>query len=309
MAGRRMPLLLRGYERRDKAMPKIPDALAESVVYMFPDRKAAEDGERLGGTGFLVNVISESDRYPGRIHLYVVTANHVVDDAHPGIDSESTVVRVNTGKGDAVIIESLKADWILDPGNDLAVYTLPFPYEVPAWAHSVCAEDFIRKESCGPGRLGLGEDCFVLGRFVEQQGQAQNTPCARFGHIAMMPGAVEHDYGHAIESFMVDIRNIQPGYSGSPVFWYGPPRPNAADKRAVDPYLLGVCWGMHPRHDYLLDAITGEVIKGLRVLRTSGTMTVTPAWKLIDILVRPEVVAERKVREKKWDAGGGATAC
>src|SRR5207237_1083251 len=68
-------------------------------------------------------------------------------------------------------------------------------------------------------KVGVGDDIYMIGRFVNHEGRAKNTPSARFGNISMMPGeAIEIGHGSTPqESFAVELRSMC-GYSGSPVF-------------------------------------------------------------------------------------------
>jgi hypothetical protein len=57
-------------------VPRIPDQLLDSVIYLYRCRQDAESGERTGGTGFLV---SEPATVPGApATLYAVTNSHVI---------------------------------------------------------------------------------------------------------------------------------------------------------------------------------------------------------------------------------------
>lgn len=49
---------VRGNLRRvqEKIMPRIRDEFLESVIYLYPSRRAAQKGEQIGGSGFLVSV-------------------------------------------------------------------------------------------------------------------------------------------------------------------------------------------------------------------------------------------------------------
>src|SRR5260370_42243079 len=75
-------------------MPRIPDEFLDCVVYLYPSQPAAEAGEGLGGTGFVVGIRSQDRSVQS---LYVVTNRHVVELGN-------TTVRINTldGKRDSV---------------------------------------------------------------------------------------------------------------------------------------------------------------------------------------------------------------
>ncbi len=57
-------------------MPRIPDAHLESVVFVYPSRDAATRGERVGGSGFVIDYGSGIGDWRIR---YAVTNAHVVE--------------------------------------------------------------------------------------------------------------------------------------------------------------------------------------------------------------------------------------
>jgi len=61
-------------------MPRIPDCIADSAIYLYASERAAKEGQNAGGSGFLVNVPS----VPGMGHLYAVTNRHLVDGSEDG---------------------------------------------------------------------------------------------------------------------------------------------------------------------------------------------------------------------------------
>ena len=73
-------------------MPRIPDIILNSIVYLDRDEDEAETGAEAGGSGFLLmtpsraNLVSANAR--NAAHIYVVTNAHVVANGSP-------VVRVN----------------------------------------------------------------------------------------------------------------------------------------------------------------------------------------------------------------------
>src|SRR5207244_524977 len=72
--------------------------------------------------------------------------------------------------------------------------------------------------------IGVGDEVFMIGRFVNHEGRQKNTPTVRFGNLAMMPHEkiLDEETGLKQESFLIETRSI-PGCSGAPVFiWVAP---------------------------------------------------------------------------------------
>ena len=79
-------------------MPRIPDKFLDCVVYLYPSEAEAEDGKRIGGSGFLVGIPAGILATGSTVHiLCVVTNKHVVD-------SGNMTVRLNTRSGLSDII-------------------------------------------------------------------------------------------------------------------------------------------------------------------------------------------------------------
>ena len=57
-------------------MPALAKTYLNCTVYMYPSLEAAADGERVGGSGFLVGFVSPDHQ---SVYLYVVTNAHVID--------------------------------------------------------------------------------------------------------------------------------------------------------------------------------------------------------------------------------------
>jgi hypothetical protein len=93
-------------------MPRIPDQLLNSVVYLFQDEEHARKGRGAGGTGFVVE-------YPGggQSDWFVVSNVHVV---HNGC----TTLRINTNDGSVATVELEASKWVDHPdGDDVSAAT------------------------------------------------------------------------------------------------------------------------------------------------------------------------------------------
>ena len=285
----------RRYATYERLMPRIPDQLLNSVVYLFKDEAHALSGEGAGGTGFLID-------YPGALgrQTYVVTNLHVVGEG-------CTTLRINTGDGGVEALPILSG-WEDDgDGDDVSVspidFELPFKWAIkPLPWESFCPTPERMEEL----NVGVGDDVFMLGRFSGHSGRQQNQPLARFGNLAMMDGErVEDGRGMLVDAYLVEMRSL-PGFSGSPVFLtmgagsyrgvYG------TDQQAkMMPFysetiaLLGIDTGHKRVKTYVLDAAGKEVEQPVRViLENSGVAIVAPCYKINDILEGDALVKQRE---------------
>ena len=149
--------------------------------------------------------------------------------------------------------------------------------------------------------VGVGDDVFVVGRFINHEGVQKNSPTARFGCIAQMPKEPVKVKGFDQECFLVEARSIG-GFSGSPVFWHVLPFAGGAYRPKtnvqIGPLLLGVELGYIYDWTPVCDA-AGRPTNPAKpdqqqVQVNSGMMIVIPAWKLTDLLNEDSIVAKRK---------------
>jgi hypothetical protein len=67
--------------------------------------------------------------------------------------------------------------------------------------------------------IGIGDELFAVGLFVQRAGSTRNIPIVRTGVIAAMPSKDEPFFRHGGEyhAYLAEMRSIG-GLSGSPVF-------------------------------------------------------------------------------------------
>ena len=294
------------YQIWQRLMPWIEPEVLECAVYLYPSEAAAEDGMRIGGSGFVVGVpIAEGN---SAMLLCVVTNKHV-------IDSGNMVVRVNTIDNHKDIIPLDGARWYLHPdGDDLAVCPVQFSslYKIKC----IPLRLFLSKNTISKWEIGPGDDVYVVGRFVNHEGKQRNLPSVRFGNISQMPSEPIVIDGRPQESFLVEARSIS-GYSGSPVFVYLPPAPmpnlnwTPEGRKLIDeqgirfsgvspkrmnipmqlgPWLLGVDY-CHIRWDEpIWSKLTEKPVNDDWFVKSNtGMMGVVPAWKLREIIEGDEM--------------------
>jgi hypothetical protein len=156
--------------------------------------------------------------------------------------------------------------------------------------------------------IGTGDECFMLGRYVDADGRARgNRPVVRFGNLARTtPELIARDDGVLQESLLVEMRSLS-GFSGSAVFIYddgqefhlGQGNEQKLLTTARKPYLLGIDWCHLPWQ--------GDVSRGFpwKAIPTeywssqnSGMAGVVPAWRIAELLEDQELQDERRETEE-----------
>jgi hypothetical protein len=309
-------------------MPRIPDKFLDCVVYLYPSEAAAEDGEHLGGSGFVIGIPLDDD------HKDCITA--IVTNKHV-IERGNMVARLNTVDNKTDVIALDGDPWFHHPdGDDVAVCLIGLHEGVHKF-HFIPPGNFCTRDRVNFLNVGPGDDCFLVGRFISRDGKQRNSPTVRFGNIAQMPGEpiIQSD-GFQQESYLVEARSI-PGYSGSPVFIQIPQAPpqmqfpsevsEAIRKDMVEqiygqtghiratlpipvgPWLLGIDYCHLHGADKIISKVTGEPVSNDWFVRAnSGMMGVVPVWKLEEILegcMKPAIDAAKAAikarRAKKAD--------
>jgi hypothetical protein len=272
-------------------MPRIPDLWQESSIYLYPSISDAERGERAGGSGFLFAIPSET--VPGGLHVFAITNAHVVEGG-------STTIRINTHDGKFDTLEFDESNWLMHPaGDDVAVCVVPnldasrYKYRVLDPRH------LLTREEAQSMNVGIGDEVFIAGRFVNSEGKQRNLPVLRFGNISQMPvEPIEQRRNagiHKQESFLVEARSIS-GFSGSPVILtlmaiynrQGGALPQGGEGRDIF-RLLGIVWGYIQDWERVRDS-NGEPLPGASMVPiNTGMMGVVPAWKIQEIFDLPIV--------------------
>jgi hypothetical protein len=275
-------------------LPRIPDVHLQAVVFIYPSEDAAHEGLQVGGSGFVVN-------YPSGVRdwriRYVVTNKHVVDGG-------GHWVRLNSPDG-SYTVDIPPDEWQWAPGgDDFALAVLRLPGRVAPYELSLDSLSLTREEALAL-RVGPGDEAYMVGRFAAHGSRAANNPIARFGSIALMPNPNElvlDGRGKDVEAYLVEMRS-HAGFSGSPVFLLIPQnsfRGEFADTSLEDHTtrfrLLGIDTG------HMVDPLAvqqrmgqGEWHDGqdLRVLHFTDVAIVAPIWKVMDLLERDDLVAQR----------------
>jgi len=281
-------------------VPHIPPELLESSIFLYGSQRDAESGANWGGSGVLVGF----GAIKSRVHLYAATNTHVAEQC-PVI----RLIKHSKGSTEPYILVGTADDWWFHPdGDDLAIRSLGMwpDYAVSYVSHRL----LIARDNVRPFMLGPGDDCLMIGRYINHDLQQFDRPTVRFGNIAMLPERIyQEERTFHQESFLVDMRSHS-GFSGSPVFvYYEEPRnrwggsDGPVSGAMGKTWLLGIDWGHLP---IWTDIREGRQTVG-RAAVSGGMAGVVPAWKLRELLDEKERKMERsKAEEELRDSPEGA---
>jgi hypothetical protein len=283
-------------------VPRVEDQFLDCAVYLYHTAHAASKGEDAGGSGFLLR--RRSDTHPDKWHCYAVTAGHVIEDGYP-------VVRLNTQEGGSDPIPLNETDWVRSHTTDLAIALIQPPSD--CFLYKTVSTDFFLIPALITEHpyIGVGDDTFLVGRFVNHKGRQKNLPCVRCGNIAMLADPKEKvrvirevkgkQKGKEYEAFLVEL-HTKCGFSGSPVFvhLHSPAvnqhrgrisRLDWSPEADYGPWLLGVHIGQ------LLD-FTDKTVK---IQETdTGMAIVIPAWHLKELLEEGRSVNQRRDADERF---------
>jgi hypothetical protein len=288
-------------------VPRVADAYLDCVAYCYPSQADAEHGKQSGGCGFLLAVplgakdlrsefdaffvdSSAADIWAGLPHLYAVTNWHVAKD--------SPFLRLTLRNGGQYIIDGTKL-WQQHPDSDLAVLLIPWDYQWPfvKQLSLIPCSNLITEGSMRQIDVGIGDDTFCVGRFINHDGRQQNIPVARFGNIAMMPSRVYITGSRMQTCFLIESRTL-PGYSGSPVFLRIPlwELMESSGSRAGLYRFITKTDATKTQGTPALTWLLGIVVgfgTGAKAENT-GMMEVIPSWLLLDFLSSAQLIAQRQ---------------
>lgn len=194
-------------------VPFVKRPVLGSSIFLYGSERDAKEGANWGGSGVLVGVSSTAN--PSRVHLYAVTNDHVAKPC--------PVVRLVNRTGDPYVLPGDRSDWVPHPlGDDIALRPLG---AVPEGDYWYVPDDLLLSRTDlspddYPDQISPGDDCVMVGRYINQEHRQFDRPVVRFGNVAMLPELVHQvERSFDQESFLVDMRS-HAGFSGSPVFVY-----------------------------------------------------------------------------------------
>ena len=275
---------------------QIPDEVRQCVVFLY----SKHDEELVPrGTGFIVTVPSNGTENFN--YFYLVAARHVIDGIKLKGTDGMVHVRLNTVTG-GVDWEIVSADRFVthpDPDQCVDVAVLPwmpsreiYEYKVVTW------EMIVTDQSVATHGIGIGDEIFTTGLFVNHLGQKRNIPIVRIGNIAAMPDElVETELGSMV-AYLAEARSVG-GLSGSPVFvTLGPVRQTPEGGTTLSQrvfLLLGLMQG-HWHAPYIqTDSTTRSDFE--KELVNMGIAIVVPSQKIIEVINHPQLLGVRQVAD------------
>lgn len=291
-----------------RKMPLILDVLPNSIAYLYESEADAELGENVGGTAFLIHMISSG----GIRTAFVVTNTHTINDGFP-------VVRINRMDGEPPDIIPFTADqWVPHSGKaDVSAAVIEDWQKYSAV--TINSKFLLSKEEYLSGNkpLFIGHEVYMIGLFEGSPGVAENRPVARGGIISQLPSDKEAeliDYGVKTkqEAFLIEMHSLS-GFSGSPVIYNDQ---SATFSAALTPFLehmYGVTRLPHMKNAtdswqpiWVIGLDAGgfsnwtemnAIDEAGKVFRTrykaktpSGFSVVIPSWKIRELLMQKEFV-------------------
>ena len=257
--------------------------------FLYSNKEDAARGAKFGGTGFLVAVPFKN--HPDTLHhIYGITNAHVALGAN-----RSGVLRFNTITGSTEQFETAENDWHTIPSlYDIAVMPINFlKSNVHKAQPLMLSPDYPHSFYLGPDEIKMheinaGDDVFMVGRFVDNDGTETNQPSLRFGNISILSANVAHPLGYTGRSTILDMRS-RSGYSGSPVFVYRTPGSIFAKDQSIMGgghlmKLLGVHWWQYPER---------WQVEGNTVTSPSGMTAIYPTSAIWEVLNIPELQSQR----------------
>ncbi len=253
-------------------MPRISERNLHGIAFMYRTRQEAEARVKIGGSAFLLGrLIAGSGETPvGRVYIpYLISNRHVV------WEGSACVASVNRRDGKAPDIFDIdQNDWHNHPGGaDVSATCMMQHFDRTVHDVTHIPEHWIvTPQLVTDYDIGMGDEAFMIGRFVNHQGQVSNRPAVRFGTISMMlERAWNNDLKSWEESFACEMRS-RTGFSGSPVVTYRTPATVLTDVPKDEFHLLlGINWG------YVLDENK----------ENTWLNAVVPAWKILETLDVP----------------------
>ncbi len=281
---------------------RVPDVIRKCVGFIAV-REAS--GLRHLGTGFIVSIPGAFGNQFG----FLVTARHIAEK----IESREWLLRVNTTSGQTVELDAKpnSSKWYYHPTErryvDAAVTLIAPPRRdgLEVDFRPVPSAMFITEKSFEEKGIGVGDEIFITGLFSKVIETSHVMPIIRIGNVAMIPGEKIPNGNSLIEAYLIESRSIG-GLSGSPVFVRETVRMQSVNlKRDAD---LSTVSDRYPGESFNR---TFDVVEMLGVGRyylfgsavghwdvptgagneavNMGISMVTPAGKILEILLQPEL--------------------
>jgi hypothetical protein len=248
---------------------------------------------RPAGTAFFVG-IAVSDLNAS--WNYVVTAKHVLSKIRECSTDQIAYLRINLVGGGSRFFEVPLDRWVDhpdDPVVDVAVVRVSMSNDLEYLMYP--AERMATQAIILSGEIGIGDEVFITGLFVNHFGRERNIPIVRIGNIAAMPEEPVNTGTFSMEAYLIEARSVG-GLSGSPVFVnLGVVRRVGGDLRYAAGrnifYLLGLIHGHWDVSESDSDVVATDVFNRERI--NMGIAIVIPAAKILEVINQSSELASR----------------
>jgi hypothetical protein len=269
----------------------IPDEIRKCVAYVGLNLPNGE--VKIGGTAFVVrrNVTGTEVSF-----YYIITAAHSIKSIKNFKQFDGKVVlRVNTNDGESRDIETSVKDWYFhtnDDGVDVALLHQDSSFIKGLDVIAIPDTMFFNEDIRTQNDVGIGDEVFLTGLFLNHKGRTRNIPIVRMGNIvAMREEKVKTQLGF-IDAYLVESRSVG-GLSGSPVFVrFNKDRKYAEtsivisgnSKQSSEYYFLGL---MHGHFDLkppttVEDSVFASAFEKERI--NMGIAIVVPCEKILEVM-------------------------
>jgi hypothetical protein len=264
------------------------DKYRECVCFLCTEDVDNESTSRktAHGTAFFVKVPVDQDSNK----IYLVTARHNVEESRN--EGKTLYAKLNIKSGGVEYVPIPEGSWTSHGTTDVAL--VPFQLEERFRIEFVHFDHFANDSYIRLNGVDVGDDLFLPGLFTPYSQSEQAEPIGRFGRVSLGLRKISVNLNSGsfptrVDAYLAETQSWS-GESGSPVFHCKWPFSN---RQRIDlndprgPRLLGLLHGHFPikqkshKKDDAVDL-------------NSGIAIVIPANPIIELLMRPEFVAERE---------------
>ena len=257
---------------------RVPDDVLNCVAFLGGGDEGPGGLLRMipRGTGFFLSM--DTSPPSDREHVYFVTARHVAIRLN---EAPQRMIRVNTTSGGSYRVPIPgHIDWVFHDDTSVDIALVKWTPDPKLVQHTTVPtrlllnQSIIDMESIGPG-----DDVFIVRLFSKLAGTTRNLPIVRTGTVAMMPGETVPTGLGLQDCYLIEARSLG-GISGSPAFV----------RKGNNFYLMGL---MHGHWDIPAGATNDTEVEEVERVNM-GIAIVTPASKIMDIIMSEKLVRQRR---------------
>lgn len=287
---------------------QIPDEIRRCVVFIACK---TQQGFKMIGTGFFCGINSEDQEFHFR---YLVTAKHVLaklQESKINID-DNLWIRVNVRSGGFEYVPIPFSHWLSHPDSNISVDVIacldvldPRKYDYLTIPFTMFMTSDVMKQKY----VGIGDEVFTTGLFINHFGKHRNIPIIRVGNIsALDEEPIQASKFSNMDAYLIETRSLG-GLSGSPVFVHLSGSRTSFDGQTTEMYAGHVFYlfGLMHGHWTLSDATQDVILEDYVDAKDShtGVGIVVPFSKIAETLqqevfqnIRNKIVTEEKKRRQ-----------